>query len=190
MEEYAALFAKYDEDGGGEIGVTELGDILAELGHKVSDEELQATMRQIDVDGSGEIDFDEFLEAVHGRATAEARFLIRYAHEPGQAGAVAARVVKGVLARISQQALFSAPGKAQKSAGMSVRILLLTLSSPAGASTSPVVAARGPHQRRSCCRILARRPRRLQSRARALMQSHSSVPRQADGRPSLVAEAP
>jgi hypothetical protein len=92
LRQYHNLFRKYDVDNGGSIGKEELVSLMEELGHKLDENESEAMMSQIDTDGSGEIDFDEFLQAVHGRATLSIRFLLTYKAEPGQG--VAARVVK------------------------------------------------------------------------------------------------
>eukprot|EP01047_Picozoa_sp_COSAG01_P057412 COSAG01_NODE_6634_length_3569_cov_1.447550_5_plen_273_part_00 len=92
LRQYHNLFRKYDVDNGGSIGKEELVSLMEELGHKLDENESEAMMSQIDTDGSGEIDFDEFLQAVHGRATVSIRFLLTYKAEPGQG--VASRVVK------------------------------------------------------------------------------------------------
>ena len=56
----AQLFNYYDVDGSGMIDRRELGLILSSLGARASSSELDFYMMQIDADGSGEIDMDEF----------------------------------------------------------------------------------------------------------------------------------
>lgn len=56
----AQLFEYYDVDGSGLIDRRELGLILGALGARPSTAELDFYMMQIDADGSGEIDMDEF----------------------------------------------------------------------------------------------------------------------------------
>ena len=57
-----SMFERYDLDGDGAIGPTELKAMCASLGRGVSDEELEKAMSHLDGDGSGQIGFDEFLE--------------------------------------------------------------------------------------------------------------------------------
>jgi calmodulin len=53
-------FAVFDTDGSGLISRSELKGLLNNLGQLVSDEELDAMMGEVDKDGNGEIDFEEF----------------------------------------------------------------------------------------------------------------------------------
>ena len=50
-----------DLDKGGTISQDELGQLMTTLGLKPTQEELNAMVAEIDADGSGEIDFDEFV---------------------------------------------------------------------------------------------------------------------------------
>ena len=50
----------YTQDGSGKIDKGELGALLASLGEELTDEELTALMKEIDADGDGEVDFEEF----------------------------------------------------------------------------------------------------------------------------------
>lgn len=72
-EEYRALFTKMDKDGSvcvfynyiltplkGTIDITELGSCFKRLGRNVPEEEIQKLMIQLDKDGNGVVDFDEF----------------------------------------------------------------------------------------------------------------------------------
>ncbi len=60
MNDVKSLFDEFDTDGGGEIGEEELRSLIQMLGVTMNDEELAATMRELDGDGSGEVDFQEF----------------------------------------------------------------------------------------------------------------------------------
>merc|ERR1711988_440295 len=60
-EEFKQAFYAFDDDGGGTIGKEELAQLLDALGENLTDEEVGAMMREVDQDGSGVIDFDEFL---------------------------------------------------------------------------------------------------------------------------------
>jgi len=55
-------FDAYDEDRSGYIDVKELRELLNKLGEELSDEELEQAFKELDADGSGEIEFFEFVE--------------------------------------------------------------------------------------------------------------------------------
>ena len=54
------FFAKYDADASGSIDKLELKTLLHDLGESPDDKELTALMAEMDKDGSGTIEFDEF----------------------------------------------------------------------------------------------------------------------------------
>uniref|UniRef100_A0A915K2N1 EF-hand domain-containing protein n=1 Tax=Romanomermis culicivorax TaxID=13658 RepID=A0A915K2N1_ROMCU len=60
LEEYKQVFALFDTDGSGAIGTDELGEAMRSMGMNPTPQELQTLIKEIDVDGNGEIDFDEF----------------------------------------------------------------------------------------------------------------------------------
>lgn len=55
-------FDAYDEDRSGYIDVKELKGLLEKLGEELSQEELDQAFKELDSDGSGEIEFFEFVE--------------------------------------------------------------------------------------------------------------------------------
>lgn len=55
-------FDAYDEDRSGYIDVKELKGLLEKLGEELTDDELDQAFRELDQDGSGEIEFFEFVE--------------------------------------------------------------------------------------------------------------------------------
>uniref|UniRef100_A0A671WQR7 Troponin C, slow skeletal and cardiac muscles n=1 Tax=Sparus aurata TaxID=8175 RepID=A0A671WQR7_SPAAU len=59
--EFKAAFDMFDTDGGGDISTKELGTVMRMLGQNPSREELDAIIEEVDEDGSGTIDFEEFL---------------------------------------------------------------------------------------------------------------------------------
>lgn len=61
IEEFREIFELFDKDAGGSISADELLPVLSTLGKRPSPEELDKLVKEIDVDGSGEIEFDEFL---------------------------------------------------------------------------------------------------------------------------------
>ena len=53
-------FDIFDRDGSGSIDTQELDKVLKALGQKISESELQKLVTNLDTDGDGQIDFDEF----------------------------------------------------------------------------------------------------------------------------------
>ena len=58
--ELLEAFKKFDKDGDGEVTANEVRDVLAKLGQKLSDAELEAMMAEVDENGDGVISFAEF----------------------------------------------------------------------------------------------------------------------------------
>jgi len=58
--EVKIAFAKYDADGSGAIDKEELGELSKELGHELTDEELDKALKDLDLNGDGVIDLKEF----------------------------------------------------------------------------------------------------------------------------------
>ncbi|XP_062620975.1 calmodulin-A-like [Saccostrea cucullata] len=61
VEEYREAFNLFDKDGDGSITTSELGVVMRSLGQEPTVKELENMIREIDEDGNGAIDFDEFL---------------------------------------------------------------------------------------------------------------------------------
>jgi Ca2+-binding EF-hand superfamily protein len=53
-------FGVFDADGNGEISVDELASVMQSLGQKVSPKRLRSLIKEVDLEGSGTINFDEF----------------------------------------------------------------------------------------------------------------------------------
>jgi calcium-binding protein CML len=66
-----AIFDKIDVDGSGTIDAQELGFALERMGRQVTQEELITMMQSVDVDGDGQLTFEEF-EAMSGEFVARA----------------------------------------------------------------------------------------------------------------------
>ena len=61
-QDIVANFAKFDDDGSGELDVDEFRAALLEMGLGMDDEQMGLVMREIDTDGGGTISIDEFTD--------------------------------------------------------------------------------------------------------------------------------
>ena len=60
VEEFWRAFGVFDADGNGEISAEELGQVMQALGQEPSLTELRSLIKEVDVEGSGTVDFEEF----------------------------------------------------------------------------------------------------------------------------------
>jgi Ca2+-binding EF-hand superfamily protein len=60
-QKYRAIFSALDIDGSGSIEVKELEEPLIALGLANSRDEIERLVKMVDIDGTQEIEFDEFL---------------------------------------------------------------------------------------------------------------------------------
>merc|ERR1719191_48106 len=58
------VFSSFDRQGDGEVNTVELGNMLRYLGYAPTFDQCRALGHQVDIDGSGEISYQEFLKAV------------------------------------------------------------------------------------------------------------------------------
>jgi hypothetical protein len=59
--EYKEMFDLVDSDHGGSIGRDEVLDLMKTVGYDCTEEEVDDMISEIDIDGNGDIDFDEFI---------------------------------------------------------------------------------------------------------------------------------
>jgi len=64
VEDVSAGFDLFDVDGDDHITRDEIGDVMRSLGEEPSEEDLNAMMRVLDVDGNGTVEYIEFLNMV------------------------------------------------------------------------------------------------------------------------------
>eukprot|EP00397_Hematodinium_sp_SG-2012_P058982 GEMP01075132.1.p1 GENE.GEMP01075132.1~~GEMP01075132.1.p1 ORF type:complete len:183 (-),score=55.08 GEMP01075132.1:475-1023(-) len=64
LAEFREIFNLVDTDGSGVIDAAELGQLVESVGMRMSKDELQKMVEDLDKDGSGEIDFDEFVSTM------------------------------------------------------------------------------------------------------------------------------
>merc|ERR1719231_1654195 len=61
-EEILEAFEVFDKDGNGYISAAELRHVMTNLGEKLTDEEVDEMIREADVDGDGQINYEEFVK--------------------------------------------------------------------------------------------------------------------------------
>jgi len=65
-EELKEAFRIYDKEGNGYITTQVLKEILKELDSRLSEEDILGIVDEVDEDGSGTLDFDEFMDMMGG----------------------------------------------------------------------------------------------------------------------------
>ncbi|EEA06466.1 putative calmodulin [Cryptosporidium serpentis] len=61
-DELTEAFSVFDRDGNGFISAAELRHVMTNLGEKLTDEEVDEMIREADVDGDGQIMYEEFVK--------------------------------------------------------------------------------------------------------------------------------
>ncbi|KAL3846942.1 hypothetical protein ACJMK2_017882 [Sinanodonta woodiana] len=61
LDEFKEAFNMYDKDGDGTITTKELGTVMRSMGQNPTEAELISMIADVDVDGNGRIDFNEFV---------------------------------------------------------------------------------------------------------------------------------
>lgn len=64
LQEFREIFNLVDTDKGGSIGTDELARLMETLGIQTTPEELKLMVSEIDENGNGEIDFEEFVQVM------------------------------------------------------------------------------------------------------------------------------
>lgn len=64
--EVREAFRLFDKNGDGYISSEELKSILSNNGEKISDNELDAMIKDADIDGDGKINYEEFVTVLEG----------------------------------------------------------------------------------------------------------------------------
>ncbi|NXY91894.1 CALMS protein, partial [Alcedo cyanopectus] len=67
ISEFKEAFSLFDRDGDGCISAKELGTVMRSLGQNPTEAELRDMVGEADGDGSGTVDFGEFLSLMAGR---------------------------------------------------------------------------------------------------------------------------
>ncbi|KAH9249646.1 calmodulin [Batrachochytrium salamandrivorans] len=61
-EEIVEAFKVFDKDGNGYISAAELRHVMCNLGEKLTDDECDEMIREADIDGDGQINYNEFVK--------------------------------------------------------------------------------------------------------------------------------
>nr|POE67941.1 calmodulin-like protein 8 [Quercus suber] len=61
-EELKEAFKVFDKDQNGYISATELRHVMINLGEKLTDEEVEQMIREADLDGDGQVNYEEFVK--------------------------------------------------------------------------------------------------------------------------------
>nr|AAA92677.1 calmodulin-like protein [Pisum sativum] len=61
-EELREAFKVFDKDQNGYISPSELRHVMMNLGEKLSDEEVKQMIKEADMDGDGQVDYDDFVK--------------------------------------------------------------------------------------------------------------------------------
>ncbi|XP_026462100.1 calmodulin-like [Ctenocephalides felis] len=64
VDEIREAFRVFDKDGNGRMSVAELRHILTSLGERLTDNEVDAMIREADVDNDGMLDYEQFIQAM------------------------------------------------------------------------------------------------------------------------------
>merc|ERR1719493_651802 len=60
-EELIEAFRVFDKDGNGFISAAGLRHVMTNLGEKLTDEEVDEMIREADIDGDGQVNYEEFV---------------------------------------------------------------------------------------------------------------------------------
>merc|ERR550537_1094921 len=73
IEEMKEAFMVFDRDKSGAVSAAELKHVMCNLGEQVTNEEVEDMIREADVDGDGELSFDDFLHFLQSKGLTKAR---------------------------------------------------------------------------------------------------------------------
>ncbi len=108
IAEYKEAFALFDRDGDGKISASELGIVMRAVGHSPSQAELDEMISEVDIDGSGSIEFSEFLimmarkiQDAPGSLSEQARAMFRSFDTDGN-GFITPKELKAAMAKMGE----------------------------------------------------------------------------------------
>ncbi|KAK3578515.1 hypothetical protein CHS0354_007769 [Potamilus streckersoni] len=107
IAEFEEAFSLFDKDGDGTITTKELGSVMRSLGNNPTEAELQSMINEVDADGSGCIDFPEFLilmqkKVAQSEGDGEIREAFRVFDKDGN-GFISAAELRHVMANLGEK---------------------------------------------------------------------------------------
>ena len=107
INQFRFFFDLFDKDSSGTITTKELGTVMRNLGQNPSEEELREMIKEIDLDGNGVIDFNEFLylmvKKMNNNDTEEELLETFKIFDRDGDGFVTSHELRNVLASLGQQ---------------------------------------------------------------------------------------
>lgn len=106
VSDFKDAFERIDKEGSGEIPTSELGSVMRMLGHNLKPDQLQECIEEVDGDGSGFVDFDEFLQLMTNKTKEaqeekEVREAFRILDKEGK-GTIDTGVLKEILLALDE----------------------------------------------------------------------------------------
>lgn len=106
IAEYKEAFSLFDQDGDGCITVVELGSVMNSMGQKPTLQELHDMINEVDEDGNGSIEFEEFItlmakKAQSGKEAEEELLLAFQVFDKDNSGTISSDELKQVMAALS-----------------------------------------------------------------------------------------
>jgi Ca2+-binding EF-hand superfamily protein len=101
VEKLWKAFSVFDTDGSGAISVEELGKVMRSLGQNPNSTELRDLIKEVDIDRSGSIDFEEFKALMVARqGDRQSRLKLAFsAFDPDNSGRITADEMRSVMKR-------------------------------------------------------------------------------------------
>lgn len=106
IAEYKEAFSLFDQDGDGCITVAELGSVMNSMGQKPTLQELHDMINEVDEDGNGSIEFEEFItlmakKAKSGKEVEEELLLAFQVFDKDNSGTISSDELKQVMSALS-----------------------------------------------------------------------------------------
>ncbi|KAK3165751.1 hypothetical protein QOZ80_1AG0037220 [Eleusine coracana subsp. coracana] len=107
IAEFKEAFSLFDKDGDGCITTKELGTVMRSLGQNPTERELQDMINEVDADGNGTIDFQEFLglmaRKMKDKDTEEELMEAFHVFDKDQNGLISAAELRHVMTNLGEK---------------------------------------------------------------------------------------
>ena len=75
---WSSFFSRFDIDGRGQIDQKDLVKVIQDIGEGQSYDQIRSTIKAVDINATGKVEVDEFLEVKKNRATRDGLIQQRY----------------------------------------------------------------------------------------------------------------